>query len=226
MLNDKNRSFKTPSALIVRLNPEYFFGPLFNNHSDEETKFSNTMLYSSALKLNNVMYGRTLIIENLFLIPAALTQFFTLCSVIFRLNTYVFCYVFLALYALGCVLRLTKPNLLSFGLMYLSSVNNLTWWLWYPLIIIFLFINKSFYLIVPFLIMKLTTYILSLLQNGIVQSISLKKYGIPFNDVEICALNVFNFYLNDNEDLSDYIKDYVSAECSQTVQKITENKKH
>ena len=79
------------------------------------------------------------------------------------------------------------------------------------MLIVLIFVLNGTYLIVPYLGMRTLLFIFSLAENHVITNITMKKYGIPFNDTEICAFRVFHMLSESNLKLSDYIKLYVSA---------------
>ena len=201
---DKNRvNFKTPSGLKIRLNHRYFFYQLTKPdryYTDEE------------IVNNDTMYNATANIDVMFLMPTMLIQMFALFAVIFHISIPVFCVTSAALYVFGCVWRCSKQDfLISTVLLFFSTLYKMLWWLIYAVLIVLIFVLNGTYLIVPYLGMRTLLFIFSLAENHVITNITMKKYGIPFNDTEICAFRVFHMLSESNLKLSDYIKLYVSA---------------
>ena len=158
------------------------------------------------------MYNATANIDVMFLMPTMLIQMFALFAVIFHISIPVFCITSAALYVFGCVWRCSKQDfLISTVLLFFSTLYKMLWWLIYAVLIVLIFVLNGTYLIVPYLGMRTLLFIFSLAENHVITNITMKKYGIPFNDTEICAFRVFHMLSESNLKLSDYIKLYVSA---------------
>lgn len=203
MLNATKINFKTPGGLKIRLNHRYFFYQLVKTDkyaTDEE------------IVANDVMYNATANIETMYLIPTMLIQAFSLICFVCHIDALSFCVGTALLYAFGCIWRCSKQDLLlSTALMLLTTVYQATWWLIYISLIVLAFLLDSTNLITPYLVMRLTLFILSGVGNHIVLNITVKKYGMPFNDTEICAFRVFHLLSGSDLKLSDYIELYVST---------------
>lgn len=203
-LVDKNRvNFKTPSGLKIRLNHRYFFYQLTKldrYYTDEE------------IVNNDTMYNATANIETMFLIPKMLVQVFALFAIISKLSIPVFCVSSVVLFLFGCIWRCSKQDfLLSTILLFFATLYKMLWGAWYIALIILVFTLNCTYLIVPYIAIRFICFVVELLQNSLISNITHKKYGIPFNDTEICAFRVFHMLSESNLKLSDYIKLYVSS---------------
>lgn len=198
-----NHNFLTPGGLKIRLNPGYFFYQLVGEnryYTDEE------------MVNNDTMYNATLNIESMFTLPTTLIQVFSLFAVIFKFDILTFFGVSIALYILGCICRCINPGkcVTPNGIIILfSSLYIKLWLLFYIAIIVLIYVLSSTYLIFPYVIMRLAVFLISLFFNYLSISISEKKFGMPFNDTEICAFSVFRVLLKSKESLSDYITNYV-----------------
>lgn len=201
-------NFKTPSGLKIRLNYRYFFYQLVKPdryYTDEEIINDDTM------------YNATANIESIFLIPTMLVQVFTLFAIIFNLSLPVFCISSVALFLFGCIWRCSKQDfLLSTMLLFLATLYKILWVVWYIALIVLAFTLKSTYLIIPYIATRFICFVLELLQNSLISNITLKKYGVSFNDTEICAFRFFHRLSESSLKLSDYIKLYVSDVCGNT----------
>lgn len=200
---DKSRlNFKTPSGLKIRLNHRYFFYQL--------TKADR--YYTDAEIVNNdTMYNATKDIESMYLIPTMLIQVFALFAVIFHINTPVFCASSAALFVFGCIWRCSKQDfLLNTILLYFAAAYNLLRWLCYIALIILTFILDSTYLIVPYIATRIICGAFALLLNHLIVTFTYKKYGIPFNDTELCAFRVFHKISKSTLKMSEYINLYIS----------------
>lgn len=196
-------NFKTPSGLKIRLNHRYFFYQL-----------TKTDRYCTEEEIvnNDVMYNATVNIENMFIIPTMLVQIFTLFAVIFHLSLPVFCIVSLSLYLFGCIWRcIPQDFLLSTILMFFSSVYKMLNWLLYIALIVLVFALDRTYLILPYIAIRAACFVLEILLNKFISNMTYKKYGVPFNDSEICAFIVFYILSKSTMKLSDYINLYVSV---------------
>lgn len=195
--------FKTPGGLKIRLNHRYFFYQLTNAdryYTDEE------------IVDNDTMYNAAANIETMFLIPTMLIQIFTVFALAFHINTPVFCAVSAALYVLGCIWRCAKQDfLLSTTLMFLATVYKALWWLVYIALIVLVFTLNGAYIVVPYICMRALLFVLSMVGNHITVTYTMKKYGMPFNDTEICAFRVFHLLTQSELKLSEYIDLYVSV---------------
>lgn len=200
---DKNRSFLTPGGLKIRLDHRYFFYQLLNtdkHYTDEE------------ILNNDVMYNATANIETMFLIPTMLTQIFTMVAIITHIDVLSFFVISAVLYAFGCMWRCSEQDILiSTTLMFLTTVYDALRWLFYIALIVVTFVLGGAYLVIPYISMRILLYILSMIGNHISVVRTVKKYGIPFNDTEICAFRVFHVLSHSNLKFSDYIAGYVSA---------------
>ena len=161
---------------------------------------------------NDKMYTATANIESLFITPTMLIQVFALFAVIFRISTPAFCVFSFALYAFGCVWRCSNNDPI-FGtlLLFLSTLYNMLWWLCYVALIVLTFTLGSTYLILPYIVTRIVCFVFELLQNHFILNYTHKKYGVPFNDTEICAFRVFQVLSGETGKFSDYINAYVSA---------------
>lgn len=198
-------NFKTPSGLKIRLNHRYFFYQLTKSdryYTDEE------------IINNDTMYNATVNIETMYLIPTMLIQALALFAIIFRISTPVFCISSVVLFLFGCIWRCSQQDyLLNITLMFLATVYKMLWWLWYVALIILPFTLDCTYLIIPYIITRLICFMIEFVQNKLISNIMYKKYGIPFNDTEICAFRVFHMLSENDLKFSDCIKRYVSAVC-------------
>ena len=198
-------NFKTPSGLKIRLNHRYFFCQLTKPdryYTDEE------------IVNNDTMYNATANIESMFLIPTMLVQVFALFAIIFNLSIPVFCISSVALFLFGCIWRCSKQDfLLSTILLFFATLYKMLWGAWYIALVILVFTLNCTYLIVPYIAIRFICFVVSLLQNSLISNITHKKYGVPFNDTEICAFRFFHRLSESDLRLSDYIKLYVSTVC-------------
>lgn len=198
-------NFKTPSGLKIRLNHRYFFCQLTKPdrfYTDEEIVNSDTM------------YNATANIESMFLIPKMLVQVFTLLALVFHINIPVFCVISVSLFLFGCVWRCSKQDfLLSTILLFFATLYKMIWGVVYIALIVLVFTLDDTYLIIPYIAIRFICFVIELLQNGLISNITQKKYGVPFNDTEICAFRVFHLLSESNLRLSDYISLYVSTVC-------------
>ena len=87
------------------------------------------------------------------------------------------------------------------------------WGAWYIALIILVFTLNCTYLIIPYIAIRFVCFMVVLLQNSLISNITHKKYGVPFNDTEICAFRFFHRLSESSLSLSDYIKLYVSTVC-------------
>lgn len=209
------RIFKTPSGLKIRLNHRYFFYQLIKpdrHYTDEE------------IVNNDTMYNATANIESTFLIPTMLVQVFVLFAIIFNLSIPVFCVSSVALFLFGCIWRCSKQDfLLSTILLFFATLYKILWVAWYIALIVLAFILKSTYLIIPYIAVRCICFVFELLQNVLITNITRKKYGVPFNDTEICAFRLFHRLSKSSLKLSDYIKLYVSTVCENIETPTDEN---
>lgn len=205
MLTASKLNFKTPSGLKIRLNHKYFFCQLTKPdryYTDEE------------IINNDTMYNATVNIETMFLIPTMLVQAFALLAVIFHTSIPVFCASTIALYVFGCIWRCSRQDfLLSTILMFFATVYKILRWLWYVALIVLALTFDRTYLTVPYIATRIVCFVIELVQNSLISNITYKKYGVPFNDTEICAFRVFHMLSESDLRFSDYIKCYVSDVC-------------
>lgn len=196
-------NFKTPSGLKIRLNHKYFFYQLTKSdryYTDEE------------IVANDIMYNATTNIETMYLIPTMLIQVFSLIALVFHIETPEFCIGMALLYAFGCVWRCSKQDLLlSTTLMFLSTLYKMIWWLIYTALVVLAFLLSSTHLIIPYIVMRFALFTLSIVGNHILVNTTMKKYGIPFNDTEMCAFRVFHLLSESDLKMPDYIQQYVST---------------
>lgn len=203
MLNAQKANFKTPSGLKIRLNYRYFFCQLTNvnrYYTDEEIINDDTM------------YNAIANIETMYLIPTMLIQLFSLIAFAIRIETQAFCLGMVLLYTFGCVWRCSKQDLiLSTILMFFTTLYQMAWWLIYVALIILVVLLNSTSLIIPYLVMRFAVFVLSLVENHILVNITMKKYGMPFNDTEMCAFRVFHLLSGSDLKISDYIQLYIDT---------------
>lgn len=200
-----DRNFRTPSGLKIRLDCRYFYLQLTNDFSkfDEKEMLENYTFYN--------IIGN---IESMFLIPITLIQIFSLISVFLKFDIATFLIGMTALYVFGWIYKCTQPFvLLNIVLNIATTTYKKLWWAVYIVLIAFTFINNTLYLIVPYICLRLAFFIIGLLFNRIVLTVTHNKFGVPFNDTEICAFRVFQTMLGSDLKLSKYIEDYVSAVC-------------
>lgn len=201
-MNGNKINFKTPGGLKIRLNHRYFFCQLVKPdrfYTDDE------------IVNNDTMYNATANIESMFLIPTMLIQTLALFAVILHIDIPVFCVLSVALYVFGCIWRCSKQDfLLSTILLFFANVYKMLWWLFYIVLTVLVFTLNSKYLIFPYIITRVVCYVVALLQNFLILNITHKKYGVPFNDTEICAFRVFHLLSESNDNISDYINLYIS----------------
>lgn len=203
MPNATKINFKTPGGLKIRLNHRYFFYQL----TKADRYYTN-----EEIDTNDIMYNAAANIETMYLIPTMLVQAFSLIALVFHVEALSFCIGMALLYAFGCVWRCSKQDLLlSTILMFLTTIYQMTSWLIYIALIVLVFLSDGTNLIIPYLAMRSTLFVLSLIENHIIVSTTMKKYGIPFNDTEICAFRVFHLLSGSDLRLSDYINVYVST---------------
>lgn len=196
-------NFKTPSGLKIRLNHRYFFYQM--------TKIDKRCTEDEIVN-NSLMYNATKRIDSSYIIPITLVQMFTIFAIIFHICIPTFCFVSVGLYVLGCIWRcLIQDILLSNILIFFSSIYKMLWWLFYLALAICFFVFDGVYLIIPYIVTRIVCCVFALLQNNLVSSVTHKKYGLPFNDTEICAFRVFRFLSKSSLKMEDYIRDYVSA---------------
>ena len=204
-------NFKTPSGLKIRLNHRYFFCQLIKPdryYTEEE------------IVNNDTMYNATVNIETMFLIPTTLVQIFALLTAIFHISIPIFCISSVMLFLFGCIWRCSKQDfLLSTILLFFSTTYNMVRWLFYIALIILIFALDCTYLILPYILIRFVCFAIEILQNHLISSITYKKYGVPFNDTEICAFRVFHTLSESDLKLSDYIELYVSVVCKDEVVK-------
>ena len=205
MLITNKLNFKTPSGLKIRLNHRYFFCQLIKPdryYTDEE------------IVNNDTMYNAIANIESVFLIPTMLIQVFALFAIIFKLSIPVFCVSSVALFLFGCIWRCSKQDfLLSTILLFFATLYKMLWGAWYITLIVLVFTLNCTYLIIPYIAIRFICFIAEILQNCLISSITHKKYGVPFNDTEICAFRLFHMFSESKLKLSDYIELYVSTVC-------------
>lgn len=203
MTFDKRRNFKTPGGLKIRLNHQYFFWQLVK----PERYYTDDEIVN-----NDAMYDATSSIETMYLIPKMLIQFFSIFAVIFHIDAVTFCCVSSLLYIFGCIWRCSKQDfLISVTLHFLATLYKILWLLCGIVLIILTFVLNRTYLIVPYIVIRIILFVYEMLQNHIVLFLTKKKYGVPFNDTEICAFVVFHLLSHSTERLSDYISSYVVA---------------
>lgn len=203
MPNVKKINFKTPSGLKVRLNHRYFYYQLTKD---------NQYRTNDEIVANDIMYNATANVETMYLIPTMLIQLFSLINLVFQIPTSVFCVGMALLYIFGCIWRCSKQDIiLSTVLMFLATVYKNIWWLIYVVLVILTFLLKKTNLIAPYFAMRFALFVFSLVVNHIILNITMKKYGIPFNDTEICAFRVFHLLSKSNLKISDYIGQYVAT---------------
>lgn len=196
-------NFKTPSGLKIRLNHRYFFYQL--------TK-TDKYCTEDEIVNNNTMYNATLNIESIFIIPTMLVQVFAILAVIFHISVPVFCISSVALYFFGCIWRCSKQDfLLNTILLFFATLYKKLWWLYYVALIILTLALDSTYLIIPYIAIRVLCSVVALLQNSLISNITYKKYGMHFNDTEICAFRVFHTLSKSTLKISDYINHYISV---------------
>ena len=196
-------NFRTPSGLKIRLNHRYFFCQLTKPdryYTDEE------------IINNDTMYNATANIESMFLIPTMLIQVFALFTIIFNLSIPVFCISSVALFLFGCIWRCSKQDfLLSTILLFFATLYKMLWGALYVALIVLVFVLNCTYLIVPYIATRFICFVIELLQNSLISNITRKKYGVSFNDTEICAFRFFHRLSESSLRISDYIKLYIST---------------
>lgn len=203
MTNAQKVNFKTPSGLKIRLNHRYFFYQL----TKADRYYTNEEIVN-----DDTMYNAVASIETMFLIPTMLIQLFSLIAVAFHIETQVFCIGMVLLYAFGCVWRYSKQDfILSTILMFFTTLYKMAWWIVYIALIALVFMSSSTYLIIPYTVMRITLFIVSAIENHFILTHTMKKYGMPFNDTEICAFRVFHLLSKSDLRMSDYIRLYVEA---------------
>lgn len=203
MENAKKINFKTPNGLKVRLNHRYFFYQLVKadkHYTDEEIINDDTM------------YNAVANIETMYLIPTMLIQLFSLIAFAFHIETQVFCIGMALLYAFGCVWRCSKQDfILSTILMFFTTLYQMAWWLIYVALILLAVLLNGTSLIIPYFVTRVALFVLSLAGNHVLLNITMKKYGMPFNDTEMCAFRVFHLLSGSDLKMSDYIQQYIKA---------------
>lgn len=204
MVSNVNKlNFKTPSGLKIRLNHRYFFCQL----TKPDRYYTEDEIVN-----NDTMYNAVANIETMYLIPTMLIQVFSLVALIFHITTPVFCVITALLYAFGCVWRCLKQDfLLSTVLMFFTTLYKMLWWLFYISLVVLVFILSDIHLVIPYILIRITLFIFSMLANHIVLTHTTKKYGMPFNDTEMCAFRVFHLLSESDLKMSDYIRLYVET---------------
>lgn len=199
----KRINFKTPQGLKIRLNHHYFFCQLVKPeryYTDEE------------ITNNDTMYNATASIETVYLIPNMLIQFFSLFVIIFHFDVFTYCSIGIALYVFGCIWRCSKQDfLISTTLYFIATIYKALYWLCYIALVVLVFVLDCTYLIVPYIIIRLVLFVYGIFQNAVISSITKKKYGVSFNDTEMCAFVVFHLLSQSTDRISDYIQSYVSV---------------
>lgn len=203
MAFNMNYNFITHHGLKVRLNAGYFYCQL--TQSDQpvtEQKLTDNEKMNSAISC----------VESMFCLPTALVQLFSIFAAIFHFDILVFCGICVALYMFGCLWRCCKQDyVLNFILFLWASAYAYLRYLVYVALIILFFALKSTYLIVPYIVVRAFLALYELFQNRLILSYTRKKYGVPFNDTEICAFRVFKYITKTDGSMTDYIKDYLST---------------
>lgn len=203
MTDAQKINFKTPSGLKIRLNHRYFFCQLIKPdryYTDEE------------IIDNDTMYNAVANIETMYLIPTMLIQLFSLMAFAFHIETQAFCVGMVLLYAFGCVWRCSKQDfILSTILMFFTTLYKMAWWLIYVALILLAVLLNDTSLIIPYFVTRVALFVLSLVGNHVLLNITMKKYGMPFNDTEMCAFRVFHLLSGSDLKMSDYIQQYITA---------------
>lgn len=196
-------SFNTPLGLKIKLNYQYFFC-----HIVKPDRFYRK--YETLT--NDKMFNALSNIDTLFLTPTALVQFFSIAAVFMHLSIQRFIVIFFVLYMFGCLWRCAAQDLLlSTVLLFLSTVYKAIHLIVYAALIVSVFICGATYLILPYLSLCIVTKLFSLLLNQIIKSITKKRYGVAFNDAELCAFAVLHIYSDSGIRLSDEIQVYLSV---------------
>lgn len=205
-MNNINRiNFKTPAGLKVRLNHRYFFYQLPGK--DINKNYTNDEIVDD--EAMSCIVSR---IELVYLIPVALLQIFTIIALLMHVKVGTFCIIASMLYLIGMMFRCFKNcYVLTDVMCVLTNFYRVTWWIFFVAILALAFVFDGKYLIVPYIAIRAVLAIFVFLQNYVILNITQKKFGVPFNDTEVCAFRVFHDTLNSEEKMSDYIKRYVAV---------------
>lgn len=204
-MNVNRINFMTPKGLKIRLNYRYLFCRLLK----PDRHYTETEITENATMQNAVSNT-----ECLFLLPTALIQIFTIIALMTNISISTYCIATLALFLFGSLWRNIRQDfLISTTLLLFSTLYNALWWLVYSVLIVVVFVYEKMYMVLPYLIMRVSLFVISLILNHITVKLTMKKYGVPFNDSEICAFVVFHTLSGSDEPVSSFIADYVSAVC-------------
>lgn len=205
-MNNINRiNFKTPAGLKVRLNHRYFFYQLPGK--DINKNYTNDEIVDD--EAMSCIVSR---IELVYLIPTALLQVFTIIALLMHMKASIFCIIASILYLVGMIFRYFKTCYMVTDIMcILANFYRVTWWIFFAIILVLAFVFDSKYLIIPYIAIRIALAIFVFLQNYVILNITQKKFGIPFNDTEMCAFRVFHDALNSEEKMFDYINRYVAV---------------
>lgn len=193
--------FKTPNGLKVRLDYLYFFLRLEENaeQCSREDLLNNDKLISAMET-----------IDSTFAIPTMLVQLFSLIAIFVQPNITVFCLYSAFLYIFGYFWRFSRQFFpLSNIIFFFADFYKRTCFDWYLILAVTVFVVKSIYLIVPYVFIRLFSFLFSLVANTIILRHTKNKYGIPFNDTEMCAFRVFHDSEGSDLTMKEYVEEYV-----------------
>ena len=195
-------SFYTTHGLKIRLDLSYFLSLMIDNRTGNlDDSDIPTMLQT---------------IENWWQIPVTLKYFSTLICTVFISNI-AFPYYFgivLLLSVIGIGLRVDKPlpvigTMLKFiGIAY--SCLSFMWFIPFLSIAILTICMNKLYMLIGYLIISIVIFLIENIENMATLKKTEKKYGIAFNDTEVCAFAALYDYLNQKCGLKNFITQYCS----------------
>lgn len=193
-----NDSFFTPKGLKIRLNALFFIQELSNNNNMNEQSVS----------------AIPTAVEILWQIPAALKYFFTIiCLLLVPEVTIVnYCIIVSLLTLFGCVRRLIPPTSVI-GLLFklvgaVYSYIAFIWFIPYLSIAIVAIFMDNVNLAIAFAVVSVVIDLVNIIVNYFILNATKKKYGVCFNDTEVCAFAALYEYLEQKGGLDAFIKRY------------------
>lgn len=206
---ETNRNFITPNGLKVRLDLSYFMAIICGEQKQ----------YSTDEQLNNsILCNMVLVVEQRFCIPAVLKWFFTIAALILMPPKSIipYCIGCTALYLFGMLWRVIHPDIILNFLINIMTVIysflNKVWFIPYITILIVGIIFKNIPILISFFVLSGVLSAISMLINIAVQNHTHRKYGIPFNDTELCAFRVFYTLLQEGGGMEKFIEKYCEFE--------------
>lgn len=203
-------NFLTQHGLKVRLDLSYFMRMITGE---------NKNYHSNEIVANPIMDNMVSMVQNRYVYPSMIKWYVTLIILCLfpHVKIPIYAAVTIGLTLFGMIWRIILPDiLLNLILGFMSLVYELINKLRFLpyLIIIVLGLAKGRYIMIAFFALSAVLYLTALLIDCLIVKNTTKRFGQPFHDTEMCAFTTFYVFLERQEGLDAFIKEYCNY-CKQ-----------